>query len=256
MQLSTQNVLHPRQVQEISERKAQLKEILNAPPHIRGQLQDNGKMIHQQMKEAESLMGQAAKPFSDDELSEAVKTEETLRESWLEGMPTQAEMRKNPPGAVDKNINWEKRKKQEVLQWKNLCRRLHASGVDASDNDVSNIEMYRPSGGSGEMSMDNAQITGKQWNIPSFDSGLPVVFTDNDKEALSEIDPDIASQLALMDNDQRAKVKEFLLDVVKPPKVNRGWTPERKAEASAKAKAYHASKNPRPQAQEAPLEEG
>ncbi|KKL86602.1 hypothetical protein LCGC14_1943120, partial [marine sediment metagenome] len=41
----------------------------------------------------------------------AVKTEELLRESWLNGMPTQAEMRRNPPGAVDKNTSWQKRTK-------------------------------------------------------------------------------------------------------------------------------------------------
>ena len=232
MELSTKNVLHPRQITEITEQKAQLQEILSAPPHIRNQLQQGGAAVRKQVQDAEALLRQAPKPFSSEEIDGAVKAEKELRNSWLEGMPTQAEMRRNPPGAVDKNIAWNRAKKNDVLKWKNLRRRLQASEVSGiPENDVSNIEMYRPS--SGDMNMDNAQISGKDFHIPSFDNGLPTVFTNEDKSTLEGIDPEVSSQLALLDNEQRAKVKEFLAGINKPPKKKRVWTEEEKVKQAA-----------------------
>jgi hypothetical protein len=35
-------------------------------------------------------------------------------------MPSQEEMRKAPPGAVDKHMGWEKRNKPKIAEWKNL----------------------------------------------------------------------------------------------------------------------------------------
>lgn len=218
VELSTENVLHPRQVVELNEQKKQLSAILSAPPHISGQLQDSGGLVRKKLAENDALLRQAAKPLLPEEIDEAVKAEKQLRESWLQGMPTKAEMRRNPPGAVDKNIAWSRNKKKDVLKWKNLRRRLHASGISehrlADEGDISNIEMYRPDGGSGEMNMDNAQITGKDLHIPSFDNGLPTVLSDSEITKVKEIDPDI--NLAVLDNEQRAAVKEFINGLTVP----------------------------------------
>ncbi|MES0339862.1 MAG: hypothetical protein ABUK15_07385 [Anaerolineales bacterium] len=237
MELTTKNVLHPRQVAEITEQKAQLHGILNAPPHIRNQLQDNGAAVRKQVQDADALLRQAPEPFSAGEIDGAVNAERQLRESWLEGMPTHEEMRKNPPGAVDKNIAWNNKKKSDVLKWKNISRRLHASEIGGNaGNDVSNVEMYRPTEGS--MSMDGAQITGKQYRLPPEGADLPTVFTDEDKETLEGIDPETASQLAIMDNDKRAKVKDFINNLTKVDgRTKRVWTEEQKAEQSAKMTA-------------------
>lgn len=252
MELSTKNVLHPRQITEITEQKAQLQEILSAPPHIRNQLQQGGAAVRKQVQDAEALLRQAPKPFSSEEIDGAVKAEKELRNSWLEGMPTQAEMRRNPPGAVDKNIAWNRAKKNDVLKWKNLRRRLQASEVSGiPENDVSNIEMYRPS--SGDMNMDNAQITGKDVHIPSFESGMPVVFSEEDKEVIEGIDPGIASQLAVLNNKQRAQVKDFVDSIVKPwkPAKNGGaWSPEKRKAHGAKVTAAKAANKAKREAAE------
>lgn len=208
---STDNVLHPRQVVELNDNKAKLEGMLGSAAFIRNQLQDGGANVNKQIKGIDKMLDQAPQPISADQIDGAVKTERLLRESWLEGMPTQAEMRRNPPGAVDKNTSWQKRTKTQVAQWKNLRRRLHASGISkhklADEGDISNIEMYRPAGGSGEMSMDNAQIPqNKTTHLPSPGAGQTVVMSGEQGEMLKSINPELHGKMALLNNDQRAEV--------------------------------------------------
>ena len=127
--ITTENLLHPRQVTELTETKAKLEGMLDAPEYIRNQLQDGGAAVQKQIKSITKVLEQAPKPFEAADIDTAVKLEERLRADWLEGMPTQTEMRRNPPGAEDKNRSWNARKKTAVLQWKHLRRRLHASGI-------------------------------------------------------------------------------------------------------------------------------
>jgi len=79
-----------------------------------------------------SLNAQTPKAFVGAEVDAAVQMERELRERILQGMPSQEEMRKSPPGAVDKHIEWEKRNKTDLLKWKNLKLRLNAGNPDGS----------------------------------------------------------------------------------------------------------------------------
>ncbi len=249
-ELSTENLLHPRQVTELNDRKAELAGMLSAPPYIRAQLADGGAGVEKQVRDIDGMLKQAAAPIPPDEIDAAVKDEALLREKWLEGMPTQAEMRRNPPGAVDKNTAWQRNTKTAVAQWKNLRRRLHASGISehrlSDEGDVSNIEMYRPVGGSGEMNMDNAQIAGKDYRLPPPGAGPVAIMSDKDAEVLGQTNPELLAAMGTLSNDQRAEVLEMVRTItrleetpvaVKPKKKGRVWTPEEKAAASAKAKA-------------------
>ncbi len=222
-ELSTENVLHPRQVSELNEDKSRLERMLGSAPYIRNQLQDGGANVAKQIKGIDKMLEQAPKSFSPDEIDAAVKTEELLRESWLNGMPTQAEMRRNPSGAVDKNRAWSGRNKTSILQWKQLRRRLHASGVSkhrlSDEGDISNIEMYRPEGGPGELNMHNEQIPGKVMNLPPAGAGPAAVMSDEQAEMLKEINPELHDKMALLSNDQRAEVLRLvdnLIGGVKP----------------------------------------
>lgn len=60
-----------------------------------------------------------------------------------EGMPTQYEMRSNPPGSVAKHMKWERGKKRAILQWKNAKVRLEP---DSDDPDLANVEILRHPG--------------------------------------------------------------------------------------------------------------
>lgn len=215
--LSTDNLLHPQQVTELNAVKQQNNDMLNSAPHIRSQIEDPQAMVDQ-IRAADNDLKQAAREIPPDQIDAAVKLEEALREKWVPGMCTQAEMRKNSPGCVDKHRKWEATHKTDVLQWKNICRRLHASGISKNrledEGDISNIEMFRPVGGSGELSMDNAQIPGKDWKLPPPGADPVVIFTQEEKDLLEKIDPELREALVVMPNDLRRKV----LDLVQMPK--------------------------------------
>jgi len=213
-ELSTANLLHPRQVTELKESKERLGGMLSAPPYIRDQLADGGAGVQKQIKGIDKMLEQAPVPIPPDQIDTAVKTEAELREGWLEGMPTQAEMRRNPPGATDKNMAWQKNTKTKVAQWKNIRRRLHASGISehrlADEGDVSNIEMFRPRGGSGEMNMDNAQIEGKNCRLPPPGAGPVAIMNEKDAGILAEINPELLAAMGTLTNEQRAGVLEMV----------------------------------------------
>ena len=212
--LDTKSVLHPRQVAELTESRAKLREMLNQPDFITGQLQDGGAMIDKQLRATDKLLAQAPQPYEPDEIDAAVKLETELRADWLEGMPTQAEMRRNVSGAVDKNMAWNGRNKDKVLAWKTIRRRLHASGISdhglAEENDISNIEMFRPVGGAQELNMDNAQIPGQQYHFPPGGIARAEVMSDAQSEALEIIDPELHGRIALMDAEGRAAVFKLM----------------------------------------------
>jgi hypothetical protein len=71
------------------------------------------------------------------------------------------EQRKNPPGAVGKNIRWQERNSKIVGRWKNIMRALHKG--DPSP-DVSNIELFRPHSTPQDLPMAGAQIPGVSYH--------------------------------------------------------------------------------------------
>ncbi|MCP4900119.1 MAG: hypothetical protein GY906_24375 [bacterium] len=254
--------LHPMQVSELQQTKRQLEAILNPPPgkaYIREQLQDGGVNVTKQIRGIDQTLRQAPQPYAPDELDAAVKLEGELRADWLQGMPTAAEMRRNPSGAVDKNQEWDRLKKKSVLEWKTLCRRLHASGISPhkhSDGaDVSNIERYRPTEASHELNMDNAQIPGAQIHLPPPGTPPAVVITEDDMAKLRAIDPEIAAKIGLASAEQRAQMLDILNGTsteraprpktTKAKRKRRPMTPEqreRAAENLKKAREARAAK--------------
>lgn len=211
---STESLLHPRQVAELREEKEGLQKMLEAPPHIRNQLEDGGKNVFMRLRDIDRVLTQAPEPIPAERIDEAVRLEGELREKWLNGMPTQAEMRRNPSGAVDKHMAWDKRVKQDVLRWKHLRRRLHASGISQhrlqEEQDISNVEIYRPVGGSNELNMHNEQIQGADTYLPPPGAAPTVVMTEEDLSNLRQVDPELADMVALLPNDARARVRELV----------------------------------------------
>ena len=172
-----------------------------------------------------------------------------MREEFLQGMPTQAEMRKNPSGATDKHRLWQSRTGRAVQKWKHIRLRLHAGGDltelrDASD--IANIEQFRPVGGAQELGMQNTQIPGTEYHVPK---GVPstVVITDEQRQEVEQTVPELAGKIALMDAEQRRELIAILASgdaETQPVKrtVSLGWSPERRKQASIAAKKRHAEK--------------
>lgn len=213
MQTETVNLLRPHEVQEAQAEKASIEEMLfKSPPEVRGQI-DIGQARQHLRAVTRKLDECTPRPAQGAELDGLVKREAELRAKILEGMPTQAEMRRNPPGAVTKHQAWERGNKRRIREWKNIRLRLHVSGeVDSgidSPTEVANLERYRPHGGSGEMNLDAAgtQIPGKVFHLPPIGAGLGSVFTEEELEKMS---PEVKAILCLMDNTQRAELKAAL----------------------------------------------
>ena len=78
-----------------------------------------------------------------------------LREKIKDGMLTHEEMRRNPPGAVDRHRKWEAQNTDRILEYKNVCRALEP---DSDAKDLASVEVFRPSRPFAYNS--NAQISG------------------------------------------------------------------------------------------------
>lgn len=212
------NLLRPSQVEDFKSEIARIDEIERAPAFVRSQV-DFPVMARYKRDLEHKLATEAPQPLRQDEIDAAVKREEELRTAMREdGMPTQAEMRRNPPGAVDKLRRWEARNKNRVLEWKNWRKRLAVSGAlpntlpDATD--ASNIESFRPDHHSGEFNLDVAQIPGKQFSMP--ETPRSVVLTDAEIALIREVAPETADKLATMSAGGRQAVKDAVARVTEP----------------------------------------
>lgn len=181
-----QPYLRQTQIASLEDEKRGIEATLQAPGFVQNQIQDRGAMQRQIRAIDRQLQTDTPRPYGETERDAAVARERDLREKIREGMPTQAEMRRNPAGATDKHRAWEKARKADVLEWKNVRVRMHASGMidgvrDAQD--VANIETFRPAHASHELNMENAQIPGKDIYLPSGPIAVRNVMSDEDREA-------------------------------------------------------------------------
>lgn len=216
----TSPYLKLNQIEEMNAERDRLSQTLRAPPHLRNAIQDASTMMATLKRIERSLERDTPRAYEGAELDKAVRREKELREQWMEGMPTHEEMRRNPPGALDKHMQWEARNKAKIAEWKNVRRRMMAAGAvesSASDRSVANIELYRPRGGSGELSMDGAQIP-KTVTYTGL-GGRSVPFSDEQLAFLAKAFPGIHAQLPLMSADQRDEVKSALNETPMTPEA-------------------------------------
>lgn len=191
--------LGAHQVTELLNEKQAIEEALTAPSHVSAQIQNRGQMRRQISHIDRQLHNDAPKAYRQDEIDSAVKREQELRDKWTAGMPTQAEMRRSPAGAIDKHRSWERANKRDILEWKNIRRRLHATGLidDHPDaREVSNIEQFRPVHASHELPMDNKLVAGKDIYLPQGPIAVRNVMSDEDRQAMLERDSIIAAAAA------------------------------------------------------------
>jgi hypothetical protein len=195
------------------EEQKRLEDTLGGPAHLAGMVQNRGDMIRQLRQLKNQLDMQKPRAYEGAELDRAVKRELELREEITQGMPTQAEMRRNPTGVVDKLMRWNERNKFKVGEWKNMRLRLFESNAlpnDIGPRDVANLERYRPRGGAQEMNMHGEQIEGAIIHLPDVIDGSVVVISDEDAALIKTFDADLFSKVALMSNSERARMMTFV----------------------------------------------
>jgi hypothetical protein len=194
---------------QLVEAKAELSRLEEAT-HSSDPRVDKGETRKALNKVKQMYAMQAPEPITDGSVRDRVAKRITeLREDIKEGMLSTEEMRKNPPGAVDRHRRWERAKKPAIMEYKNLQRQLQADGSDPEtwDRDSANIEMFRSEGARERVRLD-AQIPGKMafTNVPEA----------NWKEAFGKTHPD-NSALAqakrarpAMSDERKAKQREIL----------------------------------------------
>lgn len=196
----TKPLLRPAQIEDTKSEIKALESKLQSP-HI----EDKGEVAKQLRRVTASFNAQVPKgPETADEEGRMEARSRDLLNDILSGMPSQEEMRKAPPGAVDKHMAWEKRNKRKILEWKNLQLRL----TRGQEPDAANLERHRPTGST--LNMDNAYIPGKMFFMPPANAGLPVAFSEAQLAYLRSVSPEIADQIGLMSNEQRREVKQVL----------------------------------------------
>ena len=153
--------LRPQQVTELTSEADAIDKRLGS-----GQLfgADRGDMVRRRRKIQRMLDTQQAPELSPAQRDAFAKEEQELRAQWTRGMCSGEEMRRNPPGAVDKNLRWHRKNAKRIARWKNIVRALHRG--DESPN-IANIEQYRPHHTAHDLSMEGAQIPGTNYDFPS-----------------------------------------------------------------------------------------
>lgn len=232
LDFDTTNLLRPNQLEDAKDEMARLEDMINAPPHIRNAISDMPE-LRRRFKNLKVEMDKATpRAFAPTERDAAMKEFARLADIIRDGMPSSEEMRRNPPGAVGKNRDWQERTKKAVARYKHLALRLQAGGDLPlrlkRSGDAANIELLRPLTTSHQLSMEGAQIPKKTDYHFGDDIANTTVFSDNEIETIQTVDPEIADALALMTPELRAKVKQAITAALNPkakakqPKIAKG----------------------------------
>ena len=196
----TKPLYRPDQLQTAKEEIKSLESKLSNPL-----IQDKGEVGKQLRRARHMLEAQTPVPPADgEEEGRMVARSKSLLNDILQGMPSHEEMRKSPPGAIDKHRSWEGRNKKKILEWKNLQLRLTAG---SGDREVANLERHRPKGSS--LNMDGAFIPGKNFFMPDT-QGPAVMFNDAQLALLRQLSPQLADTISMMTNEQRQSVKDTI----------------------------------------------
>lgn len=151
------NVLRPSQISEY-EHDMRIAEQQLADPRV----SDKGAVRKRLQVLKENFNRQAPRPLTDGALKDKLWQEsKDLLEKITPGMLSAEEMRKNPPGAVDRHMRWERAKKPLIKRWKKIMSVLNADNSPAHtwDRDAANLEKFRPVSAQDRLRTD-AQIGG------------------------------------------------------------------------------------------------
>jgi hypothetical protein len=230
----TTDLLRPNQIADAREELSRLNEMLNAPPHIRSRISDPGELRKRTRNLTAELEKYSPRPYSASEKDAALREFVEVSAQIQDGMPSSEEMRRNPPGAVGKQIAWQARTKKAVQRFKHIALRLMAGG-DVPDSlrntgDVANIERLRPLKTVNQLAMDGAQIAKKSDIHIGDDPAGTVLFSEAEMALLGEIAPAVVGALGVMDNATRAGIKDMLARAMPADASSSGASEEAKAE--------------------------
>lgn len=164
--IETRAFLRPREIQELNAELSHLKNSLQHSQMPGTQISGRqANIIREGIKKLEKRLENTPPDHLPGPVKDRIHARiGALEQKIQEGMPTDMEMRRNPTGAVDKHMRWERRNKKAILEWKNLQLALHGSKIPIEESSaLCNVERLRPFGGSGELDATHSQIQGKDF---------------------------------------------------------------------------------------------
>jgi hypothetical protein len=202
--------LNPDQVQRMNSDIVSLRKQIEDP---RPGGADKGEMLARVRRIEQSLETQKPPDLTAEQRDAYAKEEERLRETFAPHMLSGEEMRKAPPGAVDRQIAFHEKFKRVIFRWKNIIRALNP---DNTAPDLSSIERFRPHKRPGQPSMHDVQIEGKTFvgleDSPAYREGWDRTFGD---------EVDTMNEMQRM-REELAAMREMLTQKPKPkPKKER-----------------------------------
>jgi len=133
--------LKPTQRMVIEQDLANAKEQLRNP-EMASHIQDKGALHRQVKRMEETLAKQAPKPYDTPmEKDHAMRRAKELSDGFTLNMPSKEEMRRNRDGGVYKHMAWEKQFKPDILEWRELVKRLEP---ESDDPNLTSYERMRP----------------------------------------------------------------------------------------------------------------
>ena len=183
--------LRPNQVDEIENEKSVIERTLQSRA-----VQDRGNLNQHLIRIDRQLKEQAPPDLNGEQRDQAVKENGEIEARLIPMMPSDEQMRRNPPGVVGQHKKFDRASKSrdhfkegDIFRWKNNQLALH-KGDD--DPDVANFERMRPIHNAG--SMVGAQIEGQQYfgtsPSPAYLEGHDRTFGTNGEGGEDMIDAD------------------------------------------------------------------
>ena len=136
-------------MQERIDREADLKNLedtLNQPAWVLSRMELTHDRVNSMRQRRQRLKKELQTYSPPTDISGPTKDalyqkEKELAAQIQEGMVPREDMTRNPVGAVDQNIKWQRQKKAAILAWKNIKRILNP---DSEEKDLANVEQLRP----------------------------------------------------------------------------------------------------------------
>lgn len=191
------NLLRPQQVEDFKSEEQNLERTL-------GEKDADKAVIHGQLRRLRQDLEAQTPVMPEGKAKDSmIQENKALLETITTGMLSQEEMRKCPPGAVDRHIKWEREQKGNIARWKNNMLRLNAG---SHETEIANLEKYRPT--KSTMNMQGAQISGRNYSFPS--GKIPITNCVPDGE-LDQYAAEVrANLIATAVRDQDEKLAAYL----------------------------------------------
>jgi hypothetical protein len=240
--------LRHNQRELLEKEKKQLEEKLSNP-----MIENKGDIRTMLRRTQETLDNESPKPTTPQQRDELTKRSRELEEQFVPGMLTAQELRHNPSGVVGRLLDWERRNKTAIMEWKNIQIALNP---ESDDPDLASIERLRPK--SNTFNLDDSQIPVKVYDLPSeqYKQNWAQTFGTPDQKAEAERQMQELEELKAEVNLLRAAVSQIDgAAAAKPRKKRRPLTEDEKRRLSEQGKARWAKKRAEEAAASAPAGE-